>query len=164
VQRLLLSVQKFEVCLVAGHKMQYCGIISHMKEDAQFYVGQKAFIEKDGNVLVLFDPTEVLHLPGGKIQVGEFDFIEALKREVREETSLEIEVGKPFVTWYNIFPDHHRNAGKKVFLVGYRCKYKSGDIRLSDEHDSFKWVNGDDYKSLDDKSQYFSALSEYFNR
>ena len=40
-------------------------------KDALFCVGQKAFIEKDGKVLVLNDPEEGLDFPGGKIQVGE---------------------------------------------------------------------------------------------
>jgi hypothetical protein len=33
-------------------------------EDEVFYVGQKAFIEKDGEVLVIFDPKEGLDYPG----------------------------------------------------------------------------------------------------
>lgn len=76
-----------------------------MNDDRLFYVGQKAFIEKDGKILVLNDPAEGLDFPGGKIQVGEINFTEALKREVGEETNLEIEVGNPFTTWYNKFPE-----------------------------------------------------------
>ena len=84
-----------------------------MKEDALFYIGQKAFIEKDGSILVLKNLNEGLDFPGGKIQIGELDLPEALRREVREETSLEIEVGEPFVVWHVEYPNQHRNAGKK---------------------------------------------------
>ena len=42
-----------------------------MKDDALFCVGQKAFIEKEGKVLILHDPVEGLDFPGGKIQEGE---------------------------------------------------------------------------------------------
>ena len=133
-----------------------------MKEDAVFYVGQKAFIEKDGSILVLKNLNGGLDFPGGKIQIGELDLPEALRREVREETSFEIEIGEPFVTWYNEFPEHHRNAGKKVFFVGYRCKYKSGDVTLSHEHNSYRWVNRNDYHKVDDKSKFFDALEQYF--
>ena len=84
-----------------------------MKEDALFYIGQKAFIEKDDEVLVLNDPNYGLDFPGGKIQAGEINFKESLRREVREETSLEIEVGEPFVVWHVEYPNQHRNAGKK---------------------------------------------------
>ena len=133
-----------------------------MKEDELFYIGQKAFIEKDGSILVLKNLNGGLAFPGGKIQIGELDLPEALRREVREETSLEIEIRELFVTWYNEFPEHHRNAGKKVFFVGYRCKYKSGDVTLSHEHNSYRWVNRNDYHEVDDKSKFFDALEQYF--
>ncbi len=133
-----------------------------MKEDTLFYVGQKAFIEKDNKVLVLGDPHEGLDYPGGKIQEGETDLIESLKREVREETGLEIEVGAPFVTWTSTFPSHHRLAGKQVYLVGYRCRYLSGEVKLSDEHDRFHWVTKGNYKEVDDGTAYFDILNKYF--
>ena len=134
-----------------------------MAEDWLLNVGQKAFIDKNGDVLVLYDPKLGLDFPGGKVQIGETNFAEALKREVREETSLEIEVGDPFTNWYIEFPKGHRNSGKQVYLVGFRCKYISGDIKLSDEHNKFEWVNRDSYKKFDDGSDYFKALRKYFS-
>ncbi|HVS79554.1 MAG TPA: NUDIX domain-containing protein [Candidatus Paceibacterota bacterium] len=133
-----------------------------MKEDAQFYIGQKAFIRRGDEILILGDPHEGLDYPGGKIQEGEIDLAESLKREVREETGLEIEVGTPFATWTNTFPPHHRLAGKRVYLVGYRCNYVSGDVKLSDEHDKFRWVNKENYKEADDGTSYFEILDKYF--
>lgn len=133
-----------------------------MKEDSLFYVGQKAFIEKDGQVLVLGDPIEGLDYPGGKIQEGEFDLVESLKREVREETSLEILVGEAFATWTNIFPPQHRLAGKRVFLVGYKCTYVSGEVTLSDEHDKFSWITKENFNMVNDGTSYFEILKKYF--
>lgn len=140
-----------------------------MKDDALFCVGQKAFIEKDGQVLVLHDPVEGLDFPGGKIQEGEAKDGDAsslalsLQREVREETGLEIEVLSPFYVWYHEFPKTHRNYGKVVYLVGFRCKYISGELKLSDEHDKFKWVNKSNYREVDDDSDYFDPLEKYFD-
>lgn len=140
-----------------------------MKSDALFCVGQKAFIEKDGKVLVLGDPVEGLDFPGGKIQEGEArdgeasSLTESLKREVREETKLEIEVGNPFHVWYHEFPKDSRNYGKVVYLVAFRCKYISGEVVLSDEHDKYRWVDKSDYKKVDDGSDYFDVLEKYFN-
>ncbi|PIR87549.1 MAG: hypothetical protein COU10_04035 [Candidatus Harrisonbacteria bacterium CG10_big_fil_rev_8_21_14_0_10_45_28] len=60
-----------------------------MKKDALFCIGQKAFIEKDGKILILNDPTEGLDFPGGKIQEKEARDADAsslsrsLQREVR---------------------------------------------------------------------------------
>ena len=139
-----------------------------MKNDALFCVGQKAFIEKGDKVLVLFDSKEGLDFPGGKIQEGEAkdadasSLVLALQREVREETGLEIETFNPFAVWYHEFPKGHRNYPKVVYLVAFRCKYVSGDITLSDEHDNFRWVDKNDYKEVDDGSDYFDVLRKYF--
>lgn len=140
----------------------------NIKEDELFCVGQKAFIEKDGKVLVLGDPDEGLDFPGGKIQEGEAvdgdrnSLCKSLKREVREETNLEIEVGDPFAVWYHEFPKGSRNFGKVVYLVGFRCRYVSGEVKLSHEHDKYQWVDISDYKEVDDGSDYFEILEKYF--
>lgn len=139
-----------------------------MKEDALFYVGQKAFIEKGGKVLVLGEPMKRLDFPGGKIQKGEArdddasSLVRSLQREVKEETGLEIEVFNPFAVWYHEFPKNSRNYGKVVYLVAFKCKYISGDIKLSDEHNKFRWVDKSDYAEVDDGSDYFDALKKYF--
>ena len=139
-----------------------------MKNDALFCVGQKAFIEKNGKVLVVFDPIEGLDFPGGKIQEGEAkngvaeSLMDSLKREVKEETNLEIDVLNPFAVWYHEFPLTSRNAGKVVYLVAFKCKYLSGEIKLSTEHDKFRWVSESDYTEVDDGSDYFNVLKKYF--
>jgi len=138
-----------------------------MANDRQFYVDQKAFIERDGKVLVLNDPILGLDFPGGKIQEGEVDWTDALKREVQEETGLEITVGEPFTAWHFKMPEGpHRNAGKDLFLVGYRCAYTSGEVVLSSEHDKYEWVDKDTYQKYADNDidGYFQALKTYFER
>ena len=133
-----------------------------MKQDQIFWVGQKAFIKKGDDVLILKDPTEGLDFPGGKIQEGEVDLAQSLQREVSEETRLEIQVGAPFAVWQNSFPSNHKYAGKKVFLVAFFCDYISGDIQLSDEHNKFVWVNKENYQEVNDGTQYFDILQKYF--
>ncbi|OHA68469.1 MAG: hypothetical protein A3J68_01575 [Candidatus Wildermuthbacteria bacterium RIFCSPHIGHO2_02_FULL_48_16] len=141
-----------------------------MKKDALFCVGQKAFIEKDGKILVLNDPLAGLDFPGGKIQEGEaihgdiLSLTRSLQREVREETSLEIEVFSPFAVGYYEYSKtkNHRNYGKLVYLVVFKCKYVSGELRLSSEHDTFQWVGKSDYEKANDGSAYFDILRKYF--
>lgn len=139
-----------------------------MAEDQQFYIGQKVVLEKDGKVLVLHDSILGADLPGGKIQVGETDFTESLKREVLEETGLIIEVGQPFHTGL-FLPSSvwkaHRNARKLTFLIFFTARYVSGDIKLSDEHDQYFWVDRNDYKDLivDKTGNIQRALDAYFS-
>jgi len=133
-------------------------------EDLVCFVGQKACIEKDGEVLLLHDPQMGFDLPGGKIIEGEVDVALSLKREVLEETKLHIKVGEPFYTWFFTIPldSGHRSAGKKIFNVGYKCTYVSGDITLSDEHDWYKWVNKGNYTEYL-KSGFSEVLKAYFH-
>ena len=131
-----------------------------MAEDKLFFVGQKAFIYKEGEILVMKDDFG-LDFPGGKIQEGEVDFEKSLKREVKEETGLEINIGEPFTAWYRV-GTRGIHEGKTIFLVGYKCAFKGGEVIISDEHFGFEWVNKDNYRKLDDGSLYFQALEKYF--
>ena len=141
-----------------------------MAEDQQFYVGQKAVIERDGQVLVLFDPLMGLDLPGGKIQVGETDFPEALRREVREEANLEIEILNPIHTGLFQFPENiaHRNAGRRIFIVFYAARPTTSDLCLSHEHDRFQWVDAQSYRQLEHEGGndniIYRTLQVYFSR
>lgn len=72
--------------------------------------------------------------PGGKIEEGETDQ-EALKREIKEELSIDIEVLDYVDENYNEYKDNNVN------LKVYRCKHISGEIN-DKEHKSWKWVQG----------------------
>ncbi len=133
-----------------------------MQKDQVLYVGQKAFIEKDGEVLILLRSNGWLDFPGGKIQEGESDVDVSLKREVREETGLDIEIGQPFHRWLVELPSGHQEAGKRVFLIGIKCTYAGGEVKTSNEHQGYAWVNKDTYKKFGDGSGHFKALEVYF--
>jgi 8-oxo-dGTP pyrophosphatase MutT (NUDIX family) len=63
----------------------------------------KAFIEKDGKILILRESFKYkagsnhgqFVLPGGKVDEGEH-FAKSLRREVKEECGLQIRIGEPF--------------------------------------------------------------------
>lgn len=136
-----------------------------MKPDELFYISQKALILKDGEVLVLNDPIEGLDYPGGKIQEGETDLAESLKREVREEVNLEVNVGEPFYSYvFTKSFEGQEHSGKSVLVIVYKCDYISGDLNLSKEHDKFSWVNKDNFNSVDDGTSYFEILKKYFDK
>ena len=126
-----------------------------MPEHQFFKVAQKAFIERGGQVLVVYFPDGGLDFPGGRIDEGESDLLASIQREVREETTLEIEVGAPFTTWLN--------ATRTVFIVAYRCRYVAGDVVLSHEHGSYRWVDAGSYRECADGSAAFDALVRYFD-
>ena len=94
-----------------------------MNEDQIFFVGQKAFIKnKNNEILVLYDAIIGLDLPGGKIQTGEVDLISSLKREVKEETDLIIDVKKPFYTWVFNYPIQKEGLDKIFIEAGFEWR------------------------------------------
>jgi len=139
-----------------------------MNGNQLFYVGLKAFIERDGAVLALKDAAIGLDFPGGKLKEDELDLSESLKREVKEETGFDIEVGELFTAWRVKFPPHPVYKINDVFLLGFRCKYISGEFKISDEHTDYKWLTKENYKQAwegnDHETPHFKALEKYFGK
>ncbi|MGV3025087.1 NUDIX hydrolase [Clostridium thermobutyricum] len=79
---------------------------------------------------------------GGKLEFGE-DTETCLKREVREEVNLEIDI-EGIIYAKNVVIDEET----QMFLVVYLCRYKDGEVKLSDEHTDFKWVNKEELKTI----------------
>ncbi|WP_129114567.1 NUDIX hydrolase [Halegenticoccus tardaugens] len=88
-----------------------------------------------GDVLLLRDGEETWEFPGGRIGCDE-TVEEGLLREIREETGLDVEVGRPVYTcaWVN-----DRDRGR--FAVVYRCSSEVRGVTLSDEHTDWTWAD-----------------------
>lgn len=73
-------------------------------------------------------------LPGGRLGPEE-DVVCGLKRELEEETSLDVDVEDTVHanSWQND-DDNGR------FAVYYRCRSDHRTVELSEEHDAFRWV------------------------
>ena len=70
--------------------------------------------------------------PGGKVRTGESPE-SCLRREIREELNLEIQVDEHFCTVHHKYPDFH------VELMAFWCSIIGGSLRL-EEHEQVKWV------------------------
>ncbi len=79
--------------------------------------------------------------PGGKIESDETE-IECLKREIKEELRIDINI-KSFFT-----QNEYRYPYFVVHLVSYLCSYKKGVVKLID-HDKFAWVELDCLKNYE---------------
>ncbi|HXS14987.1 MAG TPA: NUDIX hydrolase [Candidatus Saccharimonadales bacterium] len=87
-------------------------------------------------------------MPGGGTDFGEHP-IQALKREIKEEVGVDVEVGKVcFVDDYFMEKDDEKIHRVELF---YKCKLKNNDteVRLSHEHSAYKWLSEENLKSLE---------------
>lgn len=70
--------------------------------------------------------------PGGKIKTGE-TAEECIKREIREELELEIEIVK------SMLPVQHNYGIRQIDLIPFLCSANSEKLKLN-EHLDFKWI------------------------
>ena len=74
--------------------------------------------------------------PGGQVEVGE-NVIDAVRREIIEETGIEVEVGELFCVSSNTGKYPGYNGVKEVptkMMLDFICKAKGGTPRPSDEN------------------------------
>lgn len=132
-------------------------------------VAAKAVIVNDKNEVLIVreantysDSTQLgkYTLPGGRINLGE-KYFDGLKREISEEVGLEIEPVKPIEIgeWY---PEIN-GVKNQIIAIFYLCKAKNTDIKLSEEHDSFAWVNLDNLQEYSEQLVDENILKQYFN-
>lgn len=135
-----------------------------MKRDyGIFQVALKVLLHKGDEILFLRDSDVDRHWdwPGGRIDNVEYrtPVEKIIAREIREELGSKVKyiLGEPrfvlrrWTLWH----------GKKtpVFCVFYEAQWVSGDIRLSDEHCAYEWLDPKEFHTL--KRADFKHEEEY---
>ncbi|MEH1014281.1 NUDIX domain-containing protein [Micromonospora sp. CPCC 206060] len=118
---------------------------------------QKAFIVRDGRVLVVQKTSQDPHnpgcweVPGGRMVFGE-DVDAHLRREVREETGLEVLPGQPFYIWQWVM---YTSLGDQVQVVAVARECEATGEQIStagqeeDDHlGEARWIPIEDLLSL----------------
>jgi len=90
-------------------------------------------------------------LPGGGIDFGEQPQ-EAAQRETKEEAGVDIKVGQAIS--YLAIP--YKGMWSIEFIV--EGEYLSGEVKLSEEHDDYKWVLKEELTSIEPKSTHLKWL------
>ena len=91
--------------------------------------------------------------PGGKLENGESE-IDCIKRELKEELNIEIEIIKKLTN------SIHDYGKMKINLIPFVVKYKSGEIKLL-EHRDYKCLHKNELTQLDWAEADLPILKEF---
>ncbi len=90
---------------------------------------------------------------GGRIEPGK-NLIENLKREIREETGLEL-IGEPkLIAAQDIMPNNNYHVVRLTYIGE-----ADGEVVLdTSEHEAYKWHSWEELKKLEDVDMYFKEV------
>jgi ADP-ribose pyrophosphatase YjhB (NUDIX family) len=97
----------------------------------------------EGNILMVKDPVRGWEIPGGQVEIGE-TLTDAFKREIKEETGVDIEVGNSISVSSNIGIGIQYDGVSPIPTIvtfGFNAKAISGELTTSEETIEVKWVD-----------------------
>ncbi|MDB5478785.1 MAG: 7,8-dihydro-8-oxoguanine triphosphatase [Alphaproteobacteria bacterium] len=135
------------------------------------FTAAKALIHWDGKILLLRESSQYhdgaqtgkYDVPGGRLNPGE-DLLEGLKREVLEESGLDLLSAEHFFVDDVVVekPDEIWHISRNYFS----CAAVSGEVILSKDHDVFLWIDAKKYREvpiIENLAQVFEAYLKKFN-
>jgi 8-oxo-dGTP diphosphatase len=107
-------------------------------------IGVGAVIVQNGRVLLVRRDTEPLRgewsVPGGMLELGE-KLRDGVRREVQEETGIDVETGDVLDVFDSIFTDTLGRTQYHYVLIDYLCRPLGGEPRAGSDVSDARWVS-----------------------
>jgi mutator protein MutT len=135
-------------------------------EPRQPAVGVGGVVIRDGRVLLIRRGKEPLRgrwlVPGGTVELGE-TLEEAVVREVREETGLEVAPGEVLTVFDRIDRQGSRILYHYV-IVDYLCEYVAGEARAGSDAEAVAFVAKEELLAYDLPAKALEVVLDGFRR
>ena len=129
-------------------------------------VGVGGVVVHQGRVLLIRRGKQPLYgrwvVPGGTVELGE-PLVEALVREMREETGLDVE---PFEL-ITVFDRIERDGDDVIYhyvIVDYLCRFRSGEAQAASDALEVAWAAPDELAAYDLPPRALEVVQEAFRR
>ncbi|MFC1803119.1 NUDIX hydrolase [Thermoproteota archaeon] len=126
-----------------------------------------AIILKDNHVLLTVRGKEphkgMWGIPGGVVKVGE-TLVEAVKREVFEETNIRVEPIELLTVFDSINQDNEERIKYHYVLFEYLCNYISGEVQAGDDAPDARWIPIDDLSSVPIMSSTHKFIERFLSK
>lgn len=114
-------------------------------------IGVGAVIVSQRRALLVRRATEPLKgewsVPGGALELGE-KLLDGVRREVLEETGLQVEPGPVLEVFDSIFNDQQGRAQYHYVLIDYLCRVIGGEACAGSDVSEVRWVREDELASM----------------
>ncbi len=123
-----------------------------------FIVAVAAIVVRSGTVLAMRRAPHKDAGPGlwetlsGRVHHGEHP-LDAVRREIVEETGLEVDVEPRPLTAYPA-----RRNGEPMVVIVYRAHHVAGEVQLSDEHDTYDWLGAEAFAARSPLEELVEAV------